>query len=393
MSGDAGPSDVRIESFGLGDPRIREFVRLPWRLYRGDPNWTPPLTADLLGSRLLGATGLLTGQHPYHEHAEVTHFLARRDGRAVGRVSATVNQRFNDHYGSKIGFFGFFEVAEDYEAAAALLDAAREWIASRGMDTMRGPGEYSNATYERQAVLVDGFDTPPTVELTHNPPYYAEFLERWGLHKAHDYHAHMIDLAQVPVDRIARIAEEVRQRDRIEVRTVDMSRFTEEVRVIVDIYNEAWAANWGFLPVTHGEADSLADTLKPIVDPGLIRFAYVEGKPVAVLGAFPDPNWALRPRWKWYGDSDPVRVVRLLAQRRHIPRVRLMFFGIRPGFRRAGIDALLFEQTYHYALAHGYTHVEASMLLEDNHLILRAAEFMGGKRYKTWRIFEREIEG
>lgn len=391
MSEGPGSSAVRIESFGLGDPRIREFARLPWRLYRDDPNWTPPLNADLLGSRLLGATGLLTAAHPYHEHAEVTHFLARRDGVAVGRISAAVNRRFNDHYGSKIGFFGFFEVDQDYEAAAALLDAARDWIASRGMELMRGPGEYSNATYERQAVLVDGFDTPPTVELTHNPPYYAEFLERWGLLKAHDYHAHMVDLGHVPIDRITRIAEEVRQRDRVEVRKVDMSRFTEEVRVIVDIYNEAWSANWGFLPVTAGEADSLADTLKPIVDPGLIRFAYVDGLPVAVLGAFPDPNWALRPRWKWYGDSDPVRIARLLAQRRHIPRVRLMFFGIRPGHRRAGIDALLFEETYHYARAHGYTHVEASMLLEDNHLIIRAAEFMGGTRYKTWRIFERAL--
>lgn len=391
MSEDARSGGVEVESFGLGDRRIVEFARLPWKLYRNDSNWTPPLMADLLGSRLLGVTGLLTLEHPYHRHAEVTHFIARRDGNAVGRVSAAINRRFNEHYSANIGFFGFFEVAQDYEAAAALLDAARDWLRERGMDVMRGPGEYSNATHERQAVLVDGFDTPPTVELTHNPPYYAEFLERWGLTKAHDYHAHMIDLSEVPAARVSRIAEEVRRRDHIEVRTVDMAHFTDEVRTIVDIYNEAWSANWGFLPVTQGEADSLADTLKPIVDPRLIRFAYVDGDAVAVLGAFPDPNWALRPRWRWYGDGDLVRIARLLRARRHIPRVRLMFFGIRPGFRRAGVDALLFDETYHYALAHGYTHVEASMLLEDNHLILRAAEMMGGKRYKTWRIFERPV--
>lgn len=382
---------LTIEQFALGDRRTREFARLPWRLYRTDPNWTPPLTVDLLGSRLLGTKGLLTAAHPYHEHAEVTHFLVRRGGRAIGRISGAVNRRFNEHYGTRIGFFGFFEVDRDYEAAAMLLDAAREWIADRGMASMRGPGEYSNATHERQAVLIDGFDQPPTVELTHNPPYYGEFLERWGLVKVKDYHAHIIDLGTPVPARVKDTADAIRAKGHVRVRTVDMSNFAEEVRTIIDIYNEAWAANWGFLPITPGEADALADTLKPIVDPGLIRFAYVGGEPIAVLGAFPDPNWALRPRWKWYGDSDPVRIVRLLVQRRRIPRVRLMFFGIRPGHRRAGIDAVLYDETREYALAHGYRSVEASMLLEENELILRAAESMGGRRYKTWRIYERDI--
>ncbi len=197
-------SQVVVESFGLGDSRMVEFVRLPKRLYRGDPFWTPPLDADLLGSKLLGAKGLLTAEHAYHDNAEVTHFLARRDGVVVGRCSAAINRRFNEYYGSKIGFFGFFEVEQDYAIARALLDAARGWIAEQGMTVMRGPGEYSNATHERQGILVDGFDTPPTVELTHNPPYYGEFLERWGLGKVMDYHASLIDLAHVPVERVAR---------------------------------------------------------------------------------------------------------------------------------------------------------------------------------------------
>ena len=384
---------LSVESFGLGDARIREFARFPWSLYRGDPNWTPPLMADLLGSRLLGNKGILTAEHPYHSHAEVTHFLARRGGRVVGRVSASVNRRFNEYYGvgTELGFFGFFEVEEDYRAAAALLDAAYEWISARGMSAMRGPGEYSNATHERQAVLVDGFDTPPTVECTHNPPYYGEFLERWGLSKVKDYHAYLIDLARVPEARLGRVARTARARGRFETRTVNMDDFSAEVRRIIDVYNEAWSANWGYLPITPEEADALADTLKPIVDPGLIRFALVEGEPVAVLGAFPDPYFALRPRWRWYGDSDPVRLTRLLLTRRHIPRIRLMFFGIRPRHRMAGVDALLFDETYHYAIQNGYQTCESSMLLEDNDLVMRASAFMGGERYKTWRIYERAI--
>lgn len=382
---------LSIEEFPLGDPRIREFAMLPWRLYRGDPNWTPPLNADLLGNRLLGTKGLLTAEHPYHANATVTHFLARREGRAVGRISAAVNRAFNEHYNTRIGSFGFFEVEDDYEAAAALLDAARDWIAKQGMSAMRGPGEYSNATHERQGVLIDGFDTPPTVECTHNPPYYAAFLERWGLAKVKDYHAYLIDLAVVPVDRLNALADAVRRRDHVTTRQVRLKDFNAEIGRVIDIYNKAWAANWGFLPIPADEAEALGETLRPIVDPGLVRFASVNDERVAMLGAFPDPNWALRPRWGLLGDSDLVRLVRLLLVRRHIPRLRLMFFGIVPGHRRAGIDALLFAETYSYAIAHGYKTIEASLLLEDNDLILRPSEFAGGRRYKTWRIYERAV--
>lgn len=382
---------LAIEEFGLGDARIREFVAFPWELYRNDPQWTPPLNADLLGSRLLGLSGLLTAEHPYHRHAEVTHFLARRGTRVVGRVSAAVNRRFNDFHGVELGSFGFFECENDFEAAATLLDAAYGWCKSRGMSAMRGPGEYSNATHERQGVLIDGFDTPPTVECTHNPPYYAGLLERWGLSKVKDYHAYLIDIADTPVDRLTRIADSVRRRTGIETRPADMSRFDDEIRTVIHIYNQAWSENWGFLPLTDDEASAVADTLKPIVDPGLVRFATVDGEAVAVLGAFPDPNWALKPTWGPAGDSDGVRLARLLIQRRRIPRVRLMFFGVVPGFRVRGIDALLFHETYRYGVARGYESVEASLLLEDNDLIIRASEAFGGRRYKTWRIYERPI--
>jgi GNAT superfamily N-acetyltransferase len=187
---------------------------------------------------------------------------------------------------------------------------------------------------------------------------------------------------------VLRVAADVISRREIETRAASVKDFAEDVRLVVRIYNEAWAENWGFLPLTMGEADVLADTLKSILDPELVRFAYVGGEPAAVLGAFPDPNWALRPRWKWYGDSDAVRIARLLAVRRHIPRVRLMFFGIRPRFRRLGIDAVLFEEVLDHALSKGYQECDISMLLEHNDLILRASEFMGARRYKTWRIYD-----
>jgi GNAT superfamily N-acetyltransferase len=388
-----GGRTVEVERFDLGDPRIREFAQFPWRLYRGDCCWTPPLMADLLGNRLLGAKGLLTSEHPYHRIADVTHFLARREGRTVGRVSAAINRRFNEYHGVKLGSFGHFEVEEDFEAASALLDAARGWIASRGMTAMRGPGEYSNATHERQGVLVEGFEYPPTVDLTHNPPYYGDFMERYGLVKTMDYVAYRIGFDDVPVERIRRLAEGARRRTEITTRAGDLSRFTEELRLIADIYNEAWADNWGFLPLTVEDADAVAESLRPIVDPGLVRFAYVDGQAVAVFGGIPDPNWALRPRWKWYGDSDPVRLARVLAMRRHIPRVRIMFFGIRPRWRRIGLDAVLFDELYRYAAPRGYREGEPSLLLEDNAMVIRSSAAMGGHEYKRWRIYEMAVDG
>lgn len=379
---------LEIEEIPLGDSRIKLFADFPWQLYRGDPCWTPPLRGDLLGNRLLGLVGLLTPKHPYHRYAEVTHFLTWHGGRPVGRISASINHRFNNYQNTRIGFFGFFEVIQDYKVAKALLDRAREWVVGHGMTIMRGPGEYSNATYERQGILIDGFQHPPTMELTHNPPYYGEFLERYGFYKAKDYYAYTFDLQTPTSPRLKKLVEQVRLRREIETRPLNPKELPSEVRLIVKIYNDSWAKNWGFLPITEEEADSLADFLRMIVDPGLIRFAFVKGEPAAVLGAFPDPYYALRPRWCWFGDSDLIRVARLLLIRRRIPYTRLMFFGVRPGFRQLGIDALLFHEANEYGIKKGYLKCETSMLLEDNNLILRASKFMGAHHYKTWRIYD-----
>ena len=383
---------LEIEEIPLGAPRLKVFADLPWRLYRGDRCWTPPLRGDLLGNRLLGLTGLLTPKHPYHRHAEVTHFLAWHGKQPVGRISAAINHRFNNYHGVRLGFFGFWEVTEDYEVAEALLDKAREWVAKRKMAILRGPGEYSNATHERQGILVDGFQYPPTVELTHNPPYYGEFLERYGFNKAKDYHAYTLDIQSPTPQRLERVAKQIRLHQKVKTRALNFKELPAEIHLIVKIYNEAWSQNWGFLPITDEEATALADSLRPIVDPGLIRFAFIHDEPVAVLGAFPDPYYALRPHWRWYGDSDLVRIVRLFRMRRHIPRTRLMFFGIRPGFRRRGIDAILCQEVKEYSVRRGYRTCETSLLLEDNKLVLRASKFMGARHYKTWRIYDLPLE-
>ena len=385
-------TSIHTEEIHLGDPRMKLFADFPWRLYRSDPCWTPPLRGDLLGNRPLKLVGLLTKDHPYHQHAEVTHFLAWRGGQTVGRISAAVNRRFNEHYNSKIGFFGFFEVIEDYDVARFLLDSARTWLKAHGMTVMRGPGEYSNSTHERQGILIEGFQYPPMVELTHNPTYYSGFLDRYGFRKAKDYYAYITELRNPDAPQLDALVEQIRQRRNIETRPLNFRELVSEIKLVISIYNDSWAQNWGFLPITDGEAYALAESLRPIIDPGLVRFAFIDGEPAAVLGSFPDPNYALRPRWRWYGDSDLVRIIRLLFMRRHIPSGRLMFFGIRPGFRNLGIDALLYHETREYAIKRGYRTCEASMLLEDNDLILHACESMGAQHYKTWRIYDLPLD-
>jgi GNAT superfamily N-acetyltransferase len=381
-----------IEEIPLGDGRLHDFVEVPWRLYRGDPCWTPPLRADYLGSKLLRLVGLLTPQHPYHQHAEVAHFLARRGSDLLGRVSAAINHRFNDYHHTQIGFFGFFETVEDFDVAGALLDAARNWVRERGMKVLRGPGEYSNATHERQGVLISGFEYPPTVELTHNPPYYSEFLERYGFHKAKDYVAYMgKHLRPQDASRLTRISEYARTRYGITTRVANLKSLHQEIRLLVQIYNESWAQNWGFLPLTDEEAHVLAESLRHVLVPELLRFAFVKGEPVAVVGALPDLYIPLRPRWRWPLDTDLIRLARVLLPRR-IPRVRGMFFGIRPGFRRMGIDALLFHELVTAGLRLGYTEIESSMMLEDNDQVIRLIEAFGLRRYKTWRIYDYDMD-
>ena len=384
---------LRIEEIPLGDSRIKAFAEFPWRLYRGDPCWTPPLRGDLLGNRLLGLQGLLTPNHPYHRHAEVTHFMAWNGDQPVGRISAAINHQFNQYHNVRIGSFGFFEVINDFEVARSLLDNARMWVGKRGMTVLRGPGEYSNVTHERQGILVEGFQYPPTVELTHNPPYYSQLIEQYGFRKSKDYCAHMVDLRNSPISLLKRLASKVSKRLNIETRMLVQKDMRAEVRLIVKIYNKAWSRNWGFLPITDEEADTIADTLRLIVDPGLVWFAFVDGEPAAVLGIIPDPNYALRPRWHWYGDSDIVRVARLLWMRRNIPRTRGMFFGVCPEFQGlSGLPALIAEKVIERFTQGGYTSCEGSMLLEDNDKILKISRLFGGQYYKRWRIYDMPLK-
>jgi hypothetical protein len=366
---------VRIVRVDSQRERAR-FIDLPWRLYRGDPLWVPPLRRDV---RLL----FDAQRNPFFAHGAVQPFLAERGGRAVGRVAAIVNEAHNAFHGDRIGFFGCFECEDDPEAARALLDAGAAWVAERGRVGLRGPVSFS--TNDECGTLVDGFDTPPMVLMPHNPAHHARLLEGAGFAKAKDLIAYRFRTTGLP-ERLVRAADALRARSRIAIRSLDLRRFDEEVARVREVYNDAWEKNWGFVPMTRAEMDHMAAQLRPVVDADLLLFAEDEGRPIAFALALPDLNQALRHA---NGRLFPFGALAIWWHARRIREVRVLTLGIRHGYRRFGVDSLLYIELFRAAAAKGYTGGECSWILEDNVAMRRPIERMGGVAYKTYRIYER----
>jgi GNAT superfamily N-acetyltransferase len=382
-------------AFARTDPGVRvdevrtaadrdAFVQLPYRLYRDDPNWVPPLMMerrDFLDPK----------KNPFFEFGRVRLLLARRGGQVVGRIAAVEDPRHNDFHGTRDGFFGLFECERDAGAARALFDVAGRWLRQQGLSRLMGPFSFSTNT--ECASLVEGFDRPPAILMPYNPPYHARLYEGAGFTKAKDLLAFELSSHADPPQKVARVAELVRRREGITVRGLDMKDFQGEVKKLKEIYNAAWEKNWGFVPMTDREFDHMAKELRPVVVPELVRIAEVQGQPVAFAMTLPDANAALKAaggRLTWYGL--PVGLAKLIWASRRIRRLRMITLGIKEGFRRRGIDAVLYLDTIRIARQLGYEGGEISWTLEDNHLVNRAIQSLGGAPSKRYRIYERPLE-
>ncbi len=371
-------NDLRVREIAPGDS-LRPFIDLAWKTNAGDPNWVPPL-------RMAVEPLLDRRKHPFHRHAEVAYFLAERGGEAVGRVAAIVNRAHNDYHGDTVGFFGFFESVDDPAVAGALLDAAAGWLRARGRTVMRGPMNFS--TNEECGLLVDGFDSPPTIMMTHNPRFYGALLEGAGMEKARDLLAYWIPGGRVP-ERLVRGAERIARRDRVRVRTLRMDRLDEEIRIIERVYNAAWNRNWGFVPMTAAEFAAMAKDLKPVADPDLCLIAEVDGEAVGFSLALPDLNQALKhlPDGRLF----PFGLLKLLWHKRKIDVARLITLGFTPEYQKAGLGTLLYLKTFETGIRKGYRGAEASWILEDNWEMRRAIERIGAYVVKTYRIYDRAL--
>lgn len=304
----------------------------------------------------------------------------------MGRISAIVNHAHNEFWKDKVGFFGFFECVNDPSVAAALLEAAEKFLKKRGLDTMRGPMNFS--TNEECGLLVDGFDTPPAVMMTHNPPYYATLLENAGLVKVKDLLAYQMFDGQLS-DRVRSIGRKLEERLDFRFRFFNPKDFVGEVERFKVVYNSAWEENWGFVPMTDAEIDVMAEGLKMVLDPRLIQFAETkDGEIVGFILALPDLNVIFK---KLNGSLFPLGIIRLLLGKHKVGRARVLAMGVLPQYRKKGIDTVFYLRAYEAGTSVGYHWGEFSWILADNELMTSAAESMGSKAYKTWRIYDKPI--
>jgi GNAT superfamily N-acetyltransferase len=330
-------------------------------------------------------------RNPFFEHGEAEYFLAERDGETVGRVAAITNRLHNETHEDRVGFFGFFECTDDQAVADALLDAAATWCRERGHDVLRGPASFS--VNDECGLLVDGFDSPPTLMMPHNPPYYVRLVEGAGLAKAKDlwvYQGGRED-RYVPVpERLARGTELIRQRLGITIRPLNLKDFDGEVERIKALYNAAWEKNWGFVPMTDKEIEHLAEQFRPVVIPELVPVAEKDGRMIGFGIALPDLNVVFRRNRS--GRIFPVILKVLWALKaRRIRRARILLLGILPEYRGKGIDAMLYHWIWIRSGERQIYWGEAGWILEDNPAMNAGLEKMTFRVYKTYRLYERPI--
>ena len=360
---------------------VKKFVTFPWKVYKNDPVWVPPLISqqkEMLNKK----------KHPFYEHSEADFWLAKRGNEIVGTIATILNNRHNQIHNENIGFFGFFETLEDYEVAEALLDHAMNWAKSRNLDALRGPESFSQN--EVCGLLVDGFDTPPVIMMAHNPPYYQGFIEKYGFKKAMDLWAWYMDANSMPFsDRVLRAVDYLKKRSRFTFRKINKKDFKNEVAKVKIIYNQAWEKNWGFVPLTDHEIDHIAKELIQIIDEDLVYFAELDGEPVGFSLACPDINQALI---HLNGRFFPVGIFKLLYYARKINRLRVIIMGVLPQYRHLGIDSIFYVETYRRALEKGYNWGEFSWILENNVPMNTALKNIGAKIYKTYRIYQKDVK-
>ncbi len=358
---------------------LMSFIRLPWKIYRGDSHWVPPLIKDQLHK--------FGPDHPFRSHAQMIFLLAYRGEEIVGRIAGIIDDNFTEFHQEKTGFFGFFESIEDSEVARRLLSEVKDWLKERGMKKMIGP--MNPSTNDECGLLVDGFDSSPCLMMPYNPAYYPRLLEETGLKKAKDLYAYLLERATFVADRLDRIAAKLRKKEpNLRLRPINLRRLDEELRIIKEIYNHAWSRNWGFVPLTEAEIDDLAKSLKPLAVPDLVLFAYWQEEPVGFSVALPDYNQVLK---RLNGRLGLLGLVKFLYFSRKIDTIRVLLLGIKHAFQKRGIEGLLYYETFKRGLEKGYVAAECSWILEDNLLMCHGIEAMGGKRYKTYRIYETNL--
>ena len=384
-------STANIEVVECATPKQRdEFIFFQWVPYKGNQYWCPPLISER-------REFYDPARHPFHQHADVAMFLAKRGGQTVGTIYATDNRAHNEFQHENVGMFGGFECLNDQAVADALFDRAAEWLKARGRSAIRGPFNFS--TNEECGLLIDAFDDSPRLMMTYNPPYYRELIERAGFTKAMDMYAYLKDVSQLRSmdafpEKLRRVTEKAMQHRQITIRKIDMKHFEEEVDRVKAIYNSAWARNWGFVPMTEAEFDHLAKGLKQILDPDLIFIVEAKGEPVGFGLTIPDVNEPLRRAYPRPGVPEWWTLMKFFYNmkfRKVMKYIRVLVLGVLAEYRVTGIDGMLYVKSAEEAIKKGYYLGESSWILENNYPMRNALEKIDSVIYKTYRIYEKAL--
>lgn len=356
---------------------LNEFIDLPYSLYKKDRYFVPALKKEIREN--------FSAKNPFFKNADVRYYIARDKGRTTGRIASVINHRHLKFHKDNSGFFGFFDSINDPAICKALLDRVQTDLRDKGMGIMRGPMNFS--TNEECGFLIEGFEEHPMLMTPYNRPYYNDLMESYGMQKAKDLYAFIYEVKDQLPEKVLRVAVIAEKRG-LSVRPVDKKRFDDEMRVFKEVYNSAWEKNWGFIPLTDEELNYLGKRLKQIARPELTLIAEDNGMPVGFMGLLPDFNYVLK---HMNGRLNPVSVSKAIYYSGRIKDLRLLLLGIKKEYRNRGVDALLFREGFNGIKRGGYKRVEFSWILEDNIPVQRIVEMVGGRLYKRYRIYEKEI--
>ncbi|MBT3584565.1 MAG: hypothetical protein HN509_06645 [Halobacteriovoraceae bacterium] len=360
---------------------LAAMIDLPWKLYANDPNWVPPLK--------MAVHDLFKPKHPFYETSELKSWMAEdAEGNICGRIIAVVNDHYNKFHEQKIGFFGFFEAENNSFLAKTLFDAAEGWLKDKGMTSVLGP--MNPSTNYECGTLVEGFEDPPQIMMTYNPEYHKDLIEGCGYAKAKDLIAYNIEIEKALPDSFKRITERIERSKKISYRTANKKDWQKEVDLMLEVYNDAWEKNWGFVPMTEAEFRHTANDLKQVVDENLIIFAEIDGDTAGFVVGLPDLNQVFKKIPS--GKLLPFGIFKLLNYKKHVDRMRVPTMGVKRKYHKLGLAALLLTRIQEAAHRDpNYHFCEASWILEDNLNMNKPLIKMGGIPYKTYRIFEKNL--
>lgn len=368
------------------DRHWHDFHHLPFKIYRDDPNWIAPLLIER-------KFHFMPKHNPYFQHAQAAFFLAYRDGTPLGRISAQIDQLHLQRYQDATGHFGFIEAVDEKEVFDGLLEAGEDWLRSQGMKRVVGPVSFS--LWDQPGLLVEGFDTPPYVMMAHARPYFSGRIEAHGYGKIQDLLAYRYG-PQAATDKLEKLLARSLRLGEITLRNIRMDKehFDSEVAMLLDIINDAWSDNWGFVPMTKAEIDDLSGILKLLLRPGDVAIAEYQGKPQAFSAIFPNLNEAIADM---NGRLFPVNWIKLLWRMkvRRTRTARMPMMGVRKALQSSPIGAALalsvIRSVRDFNFSRGVEDSELSWILEENHRVRHVIEMVGGVAYKRYRLYAKSL--